>query len=116
MIDAHGLDNHAAQGRTADMRSVDAQFREKGDAVCGHVVERIGNIRRETVDHFGSQFCHVGYTFFVEMTGKADIPVVETDHVKVQVSQRLAEVRIPGDHLAAKTHDQQECRVRRIAE
>jgi hypothetical protein len=50
------------------------------------------------------------------MRRAADVAVVEADDAKARVDELAAEVHVPRDHLRAEAHDQQQRRVRRVAE
>ena len=98
MIEPDQLGDHASHRCAGDVRPVDPVGVEHGDAVGGHVGERVVGLARRT----GS--------------GAAGVAVVVADDEASAVGEPLAEVYFPHEHGRAGAHDQQDAGIGGIAE
>ena len=87
MVERHALDDHPAHGDAGDVGRLHARGVQHGDAVVGHVGERVG-LRRPG--------------------GEAGVAVVEADGAVALGDQLLAERLRPAGHLRAQAVDQQD--------
>lgn len=79
MVRGDPLGDGAAQGRADEVRGVDAVPVQHGEAVGGHVRQRVG-VRRE-----------------VDAVGAAGVAVVEADHLPSSGDQCLHQLVRPAD-------------------
>ena len=97
-MDRQRLHDHPSHGGAGHVRGRDAVRVEHAHGVRGHVVQGVG--RRADFE-----------------TGRlARVAVVVADHVPPAVDDRLDEVLLPVDALRARAHDEEQRRVRRVAE
>lgn len=119
MIGGEDLRDHAAHRRSDDVSTVDGKVIEDAACVIGHVRERVGGPRDrysdEELQQFDRQWSAAG-VHPVELVGQPRVAIVEPDHVVSGGGDLLAELRPPVHHLGTQAHDQQDRRVRRIAE
>jgi len=112
MAECHQLDDVPAHRGAHHVRPVDVEDAQQRRGVVGHVLQGVGRL---LLPHGDVE--HVGQAQVVELAGEPDVTVVETDHVeRAGRGQLLAEVLVPGDHLDAQAHHEQEGRGARAAE
>lgn len=101
------------------MSPLDAERGEQTEAVVGHVPQCVGRHRAGGRDvsraHGVDEPAHVDGVF-LEPGGQPAVAVVVPDHVASTLRERAAEVLVPGDHLGAETHHEQDSRISGVTE
>ena len=115
---SHLLRDRAAHGRTDHMGLLYAEDVQQADRICGHVGQCVrhaawvNHLTRQTARY---QVTHVGNTRLRQPGGLPDVAVVKAYDVVAALRQLGAEGLVPGNHLCAQAHHQQQRRLRSVA-
>ena len=115
MIDGELLRDHAADRPSRDVRTVDVERVEDREGVVGHVGDSIRHLRLESVLHRLEHREEIRQDQ-VELRRESHVAVVEADDEEAPRDEQFAELDIEVDALASQPVDEEQCRVRRIAE
>jgi hypothetical protein len=112
VLDRERLADHPAHRGADDVGGLDLEV--------AHQLERVGRHVGEAVLTLGHppqpQLSGRRDTLVVEVGRAPDVAVVEADDVKAALGELLAELLVPPDHLGREAHDQEQRRVRAVAE
>ena len=107
-----GLGDHAAHRGADHVGAVEAEGVEQARGVVGHVVQGVGRAADPAAQELGgARRRHV-----LEVRRAPDVAVVEADDEEAATGQLGTEVLVPGEHLRAQPHDQEQRRVAAVAE
>ena len=108
MIDCHSLNDHTSEGHATNVSLFNTQLIEQRNPVHRHVIQSVRYLNCSVSHEFHREFFEIRNTMIIKVGGQSHIAIIIAYDEVTSVGELLAKVFIPGNHLAAQAHDQQQ--------